>query len=446
MEELKRLREEIDEIDDGLRVLFERRMACAAQIAEIKRSRRLPIRDPERERELLERNVGKLSDPTLAEFYRDWLRHTMALSRDWQAELWTRKLANRGIPLPGKNSLLAIHPGGLDSLCYYFNTDRRGLLVTDEGVPREYVEIVREKWALLHDLPGREWMRLTVVTVPQGERSKSVETWKMLLETMQQNGFTRDDCVVALGGGMVCDLAGFAAATYLRGIDCCSIPTTLLSMIDASFGGKTALNLGGAKNQIGAFSQPRRVLVDPETLRTLPERQIVSGLAEALKMAVCFDPVLFALFETEDLRADPTPVIEPCLLHKRRLVLEDEREAGQRKLLNFGHTIGHAIEAKTGLLHGECVGLGMLPMCSEKVRSRLLPIYEKLGLPTQNPCEPELLIDLIRQDKKASADGVDAIVVEEIGHAEIRRLDFDTLLRIVKDGGLSPAKGLGIRD
>ena len=428
MEELRRLREEIDGIDEDLRQLFERRMDCAGKIAEIKRSSHFPIRDPERERELLERNAGKLSDPTLGAFYRDWLRHTMALSRDWQAALWERGLSDCCIPLPGKDSLLAIHPGGLDSLCYYFNTDRRGLLVTDEGVPREYVEIVREKWALLHDLPGREWMRLTVVTVPQGERSKSVETWKMLLETMQQNGFTRDDCVIALGGGMVCDLAGFTAATYLRGIDCCSIPTTLLGMIDASFGGKTALNLGGVKNQIGAFSQPKRVLVDPETLKTLPKRQIVNGLAEALKIAVCFDPELFRLFETEDLISDPTPVIEPCILHKRRIVLEDERDEGERKLLNFGHTLGHAIEAKTGLLHGESVALGMLPMCSDEVRGRLLPIYEKLGLPTVCPCDPAALIDLIRRDKKAHCGSIDGILVEEIGHAGIRMISFGELL------------------
>ena len=427
MEELKRLREEIDEIDDGLRVLFERRMACAGRIAQLKLREIRPIFDPARERALVSENVRKLDDPSLADYYQAWLQDTMALSKDLQTLKQTEASGGRILQLPGKKSDLVIDPGGLSRLGQWFDRSRRALLVTDSGVPKQYAETVR-----------RQWEGLELVTVPQGERSKSVETWNMLLETMQQNGFTRDDCVVALGGGMVGDLAGFAAASYLRGIDCCSIPTTLLSMIDASFGGKTAVNFGGAKNPVGAFSQPKRVLVDPETLKTLPKRQIVSGLAEALKIAVCFDPELFRYFETGDPVSDPTPVIEPCILHKRRLVMEDERDEGARKLLNFGHTIGHAIESKTGLLHGECVGLGMLPMCSEKVRSRLLPIYEKLGLPTQNPCEPELLIDLIRQDKKASADGVDAIVVEEIGHAEIRRFDCEELLQIVRAGGLHP--------
>lgn len=428
MDELNRLREEIDGVDDQMRRLFERRMALAGEIAESKRRENRPIYDPEREKALLERNARQLSDPTMAEFYRDWMRHTMAVSRDWQAELWERGLSGRSIPLPGKNSRLAIRRGALDSLCFFVNTDRRGLLVTDDGIPQSYVEAVREKWELLHALPGRDWMRLTVVTVPQGEQSKSVETWRILLETMQREGFTRDDCVIALGGGMVCDLAGFAAATYLRGIDLYSIPTTLLAMLDASFGGKTALNLGGAKNQVGAFWQPRRVLIDPDVLQTLPRRQLVNGLAEALKMAVCFDPALFALFETQDLLADPTPVLEPCIRHKLRLVLEDERDEGARKLLNFGHTLGHAIEAKTGLLHGESVALGMLPMCSEAVRNRLLPIYEKLGLPTALPCDPAALADLVKHDKKSHAEGIDAVYVEEIGRACLRRVPVDSLL------------------
>lgn len=427
MEELERLRAQIDSIDAELLRLFERRMDCAAKIAEEKRRQELPIRDPEREQALLARNERQLADPTLAAYYRDWQRHTMALSRDRQAELWARRVAKLGISLPGKNSMLSIDPGGLDRLCAHFDTDRRGLLVTDEGVPQEYVELVREKWALLKQFPARAWMRLTVVTVPQGEGSKSVETWRMLLETMQQEGFTRDDCVIALGGGMICDLAGFAAATYLRGIDCYSIPTTLLAMLDASFGGKTALNLGGAKNQIGAFWQPRRVLIDPDTLGTLPRRQLVNGLAEALKMAVCFDPALFAMFETGDLLSDPAAVIEPCVRHKLRLVMEDERDEGARKLLNFGHTLGHAIEAKTGLLHGEAVALGMLPMCSDSVRARLLPIYEKLSLPTELPCDPDELAELLRRDKKGHAGSIDTVCVPEIGKAELRKLTFDEL-------------------
>lgn len=427
MDELNRYREEIDAIDAELAALFARRMACAGSIAEVKRAQKQPILDPKREQAILAKHSSQLSDPALAEFYCDWMRHTMALSRDWQAELWERKLTNRCIPLPGKNSMLAIDRGGLEHLNFYLNTNRRGLLVTDDGVPQKYIDAVIAAWSVLKDLPGMEWMQLTVVTVPQGEGSKSVAVWQSLLETMQQNGFTRDDCVIALGGGMVCDLAGFAAATYLRGIDCYCIPTTLLAMIDASFGGKTALNLGGAKNQIGAFHQPRRVLVDPDTLQTLPRRQMANGLAEALKIAVCFDPELFSLFQTRDLLADPTSVIEPCILYKRRIVMEDERDNGVRKLLNFGHTLGHAIEANTSLLHGESVALGMLPMCSAQVRERLLPVCQTLGLPTECPCDPAALLDTVRRDKKSHGEAIDVVVVEEIGQAEIKHITFSEL-------------------
>ena len=241
----------------------------------------------------------------------------------------------------------------------YLNLDRRVLVVTDSGVPAEYAkEIVgRSKEGIL-------------CTVEMGEGSKSLDTFGTLLRTMLEHGFSRKDCVVAVGGGVVGDLAGFAASAYMRGIDFYNIPTTLLSQIDSSIGGKTAVNLGGVKNIVGAFYQPKRVLIDPDLLKTLPQRQISNGLAEAVKMALTSDAVLFDIFENGDIESNLDEIILRSLNIKKSVVEQDEKEAGLRKILNFGHTVGHGIESSAdlhALYHGECVALGMLPMCAESL-------------------------------------------------------------------------------
>lgn len=292
--------------------------------------------------------------------------------------------------------------------------DRKCLLVTDEGVPPEYVRTV-----------ASQCRSPFVVTVPAGEGSKSMEMLEKLLLTMLGAGFTRSDCVAAVSGGMAGDLAGFAAATYMRGIDFYNIPTTLLSQADSSIGGKTAVNLGGVKNIAGAFWQPAKVLIDPELLRTLPERQRAAGLAEIIKAGLIGDAGLFSYIR--DSRGnegclsgmETEKILEAALRVKRAVIQADERESGLRRILNFGHTIGHGIESVTGLLHGECVALGMIPMCSVQVRQMLIPVLERAGLPVTAECDPEAVFEAVMHDKKMADGGIKAVFVREPGNADI---------------------------
>jgi len=198
------------------------------------------------------------------------------------------------------------------------------------------------------------------------------------------------DRVIAVGGGVVGDLAGFAASIYMRGIDFINCPTTTLSMIDSSIGGKTAVDLGETKNIVGSFWQPKLVIVDPSTLATLPRRQYINGLAESVKASLLADPELFAIFEKGDIDEQIGEIIYRSLRFKKSIVEQDETEHGMRKALNFGHTIGHGIEAvkgvkgrrTVGLYHGECVALGMLPMIESKaLQKRVRAVYRRLGLP-----------------------------------------------------------------
>jgi len=314
---------------------------------------------------------------------------------------------------------IVIERGALQKVGERIPLDRRVLIITDEGVPAVYAKTVAE-----------QCKNPVVVTVPQGEDSKSVAQWEKLLTVMLENGFTRRDCVVAVGGGVVGDLSGFAAASYMRGVDFYNIPTTTLSQIDSSIGGKVAVNLAGIKNIVGAFHQPKKVIIDPEVLATLPKRQIVNGLAEAVKMALTSDAELFALFENEDPFAVMDTVIMRSLMIKKHVVEQDEKEMGLRKILNFGHTIGHGIESEEGLhgyYHGECVALGMLPMCAPAVRERLLTVLQKLELPTEYRFSLEKINAAMMHDKKSEGDTIIVTTVEEPGSFTLSRITYDEL-------------------
>ena len=263
--------------------------------------------------------------------------------------------------LPGKDGYdIILERGCLRRAGELLDLDRKVFIVTDDGVPAAYAQTV-----------AAACREAAVETLPQGEGSKNMDSFRRILSRMLAFGMTRGDCVAAVGGGVMGDMAGFAAACYMRGIDFYNIPTTVLSQVDSSIGGKTAIDLDGIKNAVGAFYQPRRVLIDPEVLDTLPDRQVANGLAEAVKMALCFDEEGFRAFERGVDRKNPDGIIEAALRIKKRVVEEDEKEHGLRRALNFGHTLGHGIEsmhAENGLLHGECVALGMIPMCSVPVR------------------------------------------------------------------------------
>ena len=306
-----------------------------------------------------------------------------------------------------------------------FDLCRKVLVVTDSGVPACYAETV-----------ASQAKEAYVVTIEQGERSKSVETFELLLSRLVELGFTRTDCVVAVGGGVVGDLSGFAAACFMRGIDFYNIPTTVLSQVDSSIGGKTAIDFGGYKNIVGAFWPPKGVLIDPDTLSTLPKRQISNGLAESIKMALTFDCELFEMLESSDIIKNIDTVIYRSLLLKKRVVEEDEREAGLRKVLNFGHTIAHAIESEKAMedyYHGECVAVGMIPMCSPEVKGRLMPILEALSLPTSIPCDVESVVEAVRHDKKASGEDITFIYVEKAGTFEMRTCTVDEFGAMIKE-------------
>ena len=222
----------------------------------------------------------------------------------------------------------------------------------------------------------------------------------------------------------------------MRGIDFYNIPTTLLSSVDSSIGGKTAINLGGVKNIIGAFHQPKRVLIDPETLKTLPKRQIANGLAEAIKMAATFDSELFRWMENTDLLSNLDHIIERSLMIKKSVVECDEKDSGLRRVLNFGHTIGHGIESDEnlhGLYHGECVALGMIPMCKGSVRERLLSVLKKAGLPTSFVCDPARVYEAVTHDKKADGNQIHLIYLPEIGSYEMKKASLSDFYNIIKE-------------
>ena len=319
-----------------------------------------------------------------------------------------------------------IERGILTRAAQYLHLDRRVCIVTDSGVPAQYAQTL-----------AAQCRSPLIVTFPAGESSKNLDTYASVLSQMLDAGFTRGDCVVAVGGGVVGDLAGFAAASYMRGIEFYNCPTTLLSQIDSSIGGKVAVDFHGFKNIVGAFHQPRCVLIDPDVLATLPPRRVADGLAEAIKMAATSDPVLFELLETQDAMANIETVIERSLKIKKDVVEQDEKETGLRRILNFGHTLGHAIETveECKLFHGECVALGMLGMCAPEVRERIRTVLSRVGLPTAYSGDRERILTAMRHDKKAAGAGVFAIFVPQIGQFTMEHISFETLAERLGDIG-----------
>ncbi len=336
------------------------------------------------------------------------------------------------LQLPSGGYDIYLERGALHRAHELLRIDRRVLVVTDSGVPAQYARTVADQCREGH-----------VLTVPMGEGSKSFAGLQLICRTLLEKDFTRTDCVVAVGGGVVGDLAGFAAASYMRGIDFYNIPTTVLSQVDSSIGGKVAINLDHVKNIVGAFYQPRAVIVDPEVLSTLPRRQIANGLAEAVKMSLTSDPVLFSIFERGAWETELETVIERSLRIKQSVVEQDEKESGLRRILNFGHTLGHGIEGAAGLhglYHGECVALGMLPMCAPEVRTRLVRVLQSLQLPTAIEGDLESMLDIASHDKKCDGDAISVVYVPEVGHYELIKQPIEewkaSIRAAIGEGGL----------
>ena len=307
-----------------------------------------------------------------------------------------------------------------------FPKARKAALVTDSNVDRLYGdEIVRQI--------EQTGLQVERIVFPAGEKSKTLETYAELVRGFAALELTRTDFAIALGGGVVGDLTGFAAATYMRGIGFVQIPTTLLAMVDSSIGGKTGVDIPEGKNLVGAFHLPKRILRDVKLLETLPEKEMKNGLAEMIKTAVLFDEEMFAALR--DLaakgaqggrREDLEKWVERCAQWKQKIVDEDFKEGGKRKLLNLGHTFGHAIEAASEfrLGHGECVAIGM------RIVGKDVPEIDKIlnlyGFPqVKDVFAPPLCLsvakiqELLASDKKRSGDTITLVVPRKVGECEL---------------------------
>ncbi|MEO7324450.1 MAG: 3-dehydroquinate synthase [Dokdonella sp.] len=312
---------------------------------------------------------------------------------------------------------------------------RHVLIVTNTTVAPLYLERVRT---------GLQGFAHASLVLPDGEGHKTLANSGAVFDALAVLGATRNATVLALGGGVIGDLAGFAAACWMRGIDFVQMPTTLLAMVDSSVGGKTGVNLPIGKNLVGAFHQPRAVVADTQTLASLPDREYCSGLAEVVKYGAIGDPVFFEWLErnaaalTARDSASLVEAIATSCRHKAGVVARDEHEHGERALLNFGHTFGHALETASGygtLLHGEAVAIGMvlaaqlsadLERAPRADAERLAELLARLDLPVTLPrSDPGHLLDLMRLDKKNVGDSLRLILWRGIGHAEIVA-DVDT--------------------
>ena len=306
---------------------------------------------------------------------------------------------------------------------YLLPPPKKILLVSDQNVhPLHGVHLersLRETWFDFH---------LHRFVTPAGEAAKGLDSYGQLLRAMARIRLNRGDLVIALGGGVIGDLAGFAAATYLRGMRWVQIPTTLLAMIDASVGGKTALNLPEGKNLVGAFHQPSLVLCNPALLGTLPVEEIKNGMGELIKTAL-LDRELWEDLEKWDEPLPNDALIARAIRLKASLVAADERDYGSRRLLNLGHSFGHAIEAASGytIPHGQAVAMGLQMVtraaakrgyCASSLPDRLKALLVRHGLERENPFDKETLLPFIRRDKKASGEYLTLIVPHDVGRVE----------------------------
>lgn len=295
---------------------------------------------------------------------------------------------------------------------------RTAVVVTDSNVDRLYGD------KFVRSLEG-EYSRVERIVFPAGEKSKTLETYAELVRGFAALELTRTDVAYALGGGVVGDLTGFAAATYMRGIDFIQVPTTLLAMVDSSIGGKTGVDIPEGKNLVGAFHLPKKIIRDVKFLETLPEKEMKNGLAEMIKTAVLFDSEMFAALERlaprepRERLAHLANLVDRTASWKQKIVDEDFKEGGKRKLLNLGHTFGHAIEKVSGfaISHGEAVAMGM------RIVGRDVPeigrILDAYGYGKLEGLPKDKIIDAIRCDKKRSGDTITLIVPRKIGECEL---------------------------
>jgi 3-dehydroquinate synthase len=313
---------------------------------------------------------------------------------------------------------------------------RRAVIVTDENVARLYLE------RAVQAMRGSGFEVFSTV-VAAGEASKSLSSLSHLYEKFHEAGLSRTDPVIALGGGVVGDLAGFAAATYLRGLPLIQVPTTLLAQVDSSIGGKTGIDLPYGKNLAGAFYQPKAVIMDPGLLHSLPRAQMAEGMAEVIKYGLISDLALFEQIEKKTF--DLEWILERCIRIKTTVVSRDEKDSGERMLLNFGHTIGHAVEKASGysgFTHGEAVAVGMvaaadigerLALTEIGTSGRIRALLTDYHLPTAAPLPADDLLSAIRSDKKRLAGRIYFVLLKKIGEAFLMPMDPNQLETVLHE-------------
>lgn len=336
------------------------------------------------------------------------------------------------LSLTGANGLseIFIEPGLLgyagEEILKTFSPSRIHI-VTDSNVAPLYLEQLAQQF----ELP------VSSTVIPAGEEHKRLSTVEGIYHDLLAVGFTRKDLIIALGGGVVGDITGFAAATLLRGVSLCQIPTTLLAQVDSSVGGKTGVDLAEGKNLVGAFYQPRLVLIDPEVLNTLSDTTFADGMAEVVKYGYIANPDILDMVSQPDYKAHISDVIYECVKIKRDVVAIDEHDSGLRMILNFGHTVGHAVEKLgnyTELTHGQAVAIGMVAALrlgalrgDADLSAPLVALLHKIGLPTEMTHDREAIFGALLSDKKKFGSTVNFILVREPGRAEITPIEAEAL-------------------
>lgn len=312
-------------------------------------------------------------------------------------------------------------------------------VITDSNVAELYLE----KAAASLEKAGYRDVKSFVFEA--GELSKNINTLSNILEFLAENQLTRKDCVIALGGGVTGDMTGFAAACYLRGISYVQMPTTLLAAVDSSVGGKTAIDLAAGKNLAGAFIQPKLVICDTDCLDTLPDEVFSDGAAEAIKTGVLASEALLAAFEESEPGQNIQDIITRCVEYKGGVVERDEKEQGERKLLNLGHTIGHAIEKLSGytITHGHAVAAGLAiisraaakrGLCDIALAKRIEAVLMKYSLPISCVYDAKALAEAALRDKKRAGDQITIIYPEKVGECRLKNIHVDELYGLIRDG------------
>lgn len=307
------------------------------------------------------------------------------------------------------------------------------VIITDTNVRRHYHK----------NFPPAE-----IIEIGMGEKIKNLDTVRMIYEKLIELEMDRSSFIVGIGGGIVCDITGFVASTYLRGVKFGFVSSTLLSQVDASVGGKNGVNFGGYKNMVGVFNQPEFVVCDMSLLKTLPKKEVLCGLAEIVKHAAIGDAALFSYLEThyEKALGLDHEVIErlvwDSVVLKSTVVNRDEKEAGERRKLNFGHTFGHAIEKTAGVPHGEAVSVGMViaSALSEKRghllaedRKRIESLLKRLGLPTRFQLNGEKVLLALKKDKKRQSENIHFILLQSLGHAIVEKISIEELETVIEE-------------